>query len=95
MRLREAEEEDVDRWAVDGLVGSRGVEQHAVLVCQIVFGSCEPNATRRKQFAVAGNAHDALQKLVDEYVSLAGQIVKNALGSVFAKYPGIQPLNNN
>ena len=43
---------------------------------------------------VRGNPHDALQKLVDEYVSLAGQIVKNALGSVFAKYPGIQPLNN-
>ena len=39
---------------------------------------------------VRGNLSDALQKLIDEYVSLAGQIVKNALGSVFAKYPSIK-----
>ncbi len=46
-----------------------------------------------KVLDIKGNPHDALQKLVDEYVSLAGQIVKNALGSVFAKYPSIKPLN--
>ena len=46
-----------------------------------------------KVIDIKGNPREALQKLVDEYVSLAGQIVKNALGSVFAKYPSIQPLN--
>lgn len=32
----------------------------------------------------------ALQKLVDEYVKLSGQIVKNALGSIFTKYPQVE-----
>ena len=31
-----------------------------------------------------------VQKLVDKYVELSGQIVKNALGSIFAKYPSIK-----
>ncbi len=31
-----------------------------------------------------------LQQLIDEYVALSGQIVKNALSSVFAKYPSIK-----
>jgi hypothetical protein len=31
----------------------------------------------------------ALKKLIDQYVELSGQIVKNALGPVFAKYPSI------
>jgi hypothetical protein len=31
-----------------------------------------------------------LEQLVDEYVNLSGQIVKNALGSVFAKYPDLR-----
>lgn len=31
-----------------------------------------------------------LQKLVDEYISLSGAIVKNVLGPVLAKYPGIK-----
>ena len=42
---------------------------------------------------ITADPHDALQKLVDEYVNLAGQIVKNALGSVFAKYPSIKLSN--
>lgn len=32
----------------------------------------------------------ALQNLVDEYVKLSGQIVKNALGSIFTKYPQVE-----
>ena len=38
---------------------------------------------------VKGDFKEAVQKLVDIYVDLSGQIVKNALGSVFAKYPNI------
>ncbi|MFH0853404.1 MAG: hypothetical protein V1853_03280 [bacterium] len=37
-----------------------------------------------------GDASEVVQKLVDAYVDLSGQIVKNALGSVFAKYPDIK-----
>lgn len=36
---------------------------------------------------IQGDAQEKIQKLVDSYVELSGQIVKNALGSVFAKYP--------
>ena len=35
------------------------------------------------------NPKDILQSLVDQYVELSGQIVKNALGSIFAKYPDL------
>ena len=38
---------------------------------------------------VQGVYSEVLQRLVDEYVDLSGQIVKNALGSVFEKYPSI------
>jgi hypothetical protein len=31
-----------------------------------------------------------LQKLIDEYVALSGEIVKNAVNSIFQKYPSIQ-----
>jgi len=41
---------------------------------------------------ISENPDDILQRLVNEYVSLSGQIVKNALGSVFEKYPSIQRL---
>jgi len=37
--------------------------------------------------SVGGDPKEALQKLVDQYVELSGQIVKNALASIFAKYP--------
>lgn len=36
-----------------------------------------------------GDPKEIIQKLVDKYVELSGQIVKNALTSVFAKYPAI------
>jgi len=31
-----------------------------------------------------------VQKLIDEYVELSGQIIKSALGSIFTKYPNIK-----
>ena len=39
---------------------------------------------------ISGEPHNVLQSLVDEYVSLSGQIVKTALGSVFEKHPDIK-----
>ena len=41
---------------------------------------------------VQGNAEEKLQKLVDQYVELSGLIVKNALVSIFAKYPMIKKI---
>ena len=40
-----------------------------------------------KVTGVGDNPQETLQKLVDQYVELSGLIVKNALGSIFAKYP--------
>lgn len=42
-----------------------------------------------KVIDVQGNAEEKLKNLVDQYVELSGLIVKNALGSIFAKYPSI------
>lgn len=39
---------------------------------------------------VQGNPADVLKRLIDTYVELSGQIVKNALGPIFMKYPEIQ-----
>lgn len=41
---------------------------------------------------ISGNPEEALKKLIDEYVDLSGQIVKNALGSIFSKYPNIKKI---
>lgn len=38
----------------------------------------------------SGDPQIVLQKLVEEYISLSGEIVKNILGPVFAKYPEIK-----
>ena len=46
-----------------------------------------------KVTGVGDNPKDTLQTLVDQYVELSGQIVKNALGSIFAKYPNLN-VNN-
>ena len=43
-----------------------------------------------KVTGVGENPKETLQNLVDQYVELSGQIVKNALGSIFAKYPELQ-----
>lgn len=42
---------------------------------------------------VKGSPKEAIQKLIDAYVDLSGQIVKGALSSVFAKYPSLKKLN--
>ncbi len=39
---------------------------------------------------VNGPEQVVLQKLIDEYVALSGEIVKNAVNSIFAKYPSIK-----
>ncbi len=46
-----------------------------------------------KVTAISGNPEDVLKKLVDQYVELSGLIVKNALGSIFAKYPSIKKID--
>lgn len=40
--------------------------------------------------SVEGPEQVILQKLIDEYVALSGEIVKNAVNSIFKKYPSIQ-----
>ncbi len=40
--------------------------------------------------SITGDPQAILQNLVDEYISLSGQIVKNILSPVFAKYPDIK-----
>ena len=40
--------------------------------------------------SVEGSEQVILQKLIDEYVALSGEIVKNAVNSIFKKYPSIQ-----
>jgi len=39
---------------------------------------------------LTGDPNEALQKLIDQYVELSGQIVKNALGPIFKKYPSVK-----
>lgn len=46
-----------------------------------------------KVLDVQGDAQEKLKGLVDQYVELSGLIVKNALGSIFAKYPTITKIS--
>lgn len=39
--------------------------------------------------SIDGNPDQVLQSLINEYIALSGQIVKNILTPVFAKYPHI------
>jgi len=39
---------------------------------------------------VSGPEQVILQKLIDEYVALSGEIVRNAVNSIFEKYPSIK-----
>jgi hypothetical protein len=39
---------------------------------------------------IEGVAKDVLQKLIDQYVELSGQIVRATLGSIFKKYPTVE-----
>jgi hypothetical protein len=41
---------------------------------------------------IAGDPKDVIQKLINAYVELSGQIVKSALSSIFDKYPGINKI---
>lgn len=40
--------------------------------------------------SISGNPEEVLQNLINEYIALSGQIVKNILTPVFAKYPDIK-----
>lgn len=42
---------------------------------------------------IHGDPATALKHLIDTYVELSGQIVKNALGPIFMKYPEIKHTN--
>ncbi len=42
---------------------------------------------------IKGDGNAILQQLVNTYVELSGMIVKNALGSIFDKYPDINKVN--
>lgn len=42
---------------------------------------------------IKGDGNVVLQQLVNTYVELSGMIVKNALGSIFEKYPEINKVN--
>lgn len=44
---------------------------------------------------VSGDPQQVLQKLIDEYVSLSGLIVKNIVGTIMSKYPDIKFNVNN
>jgi len=46
-----------------------------------------------KVIEIKGDPGTALQKIVNEYVELSGMIVKNALGSIFEKYPDVKKIN--
>lgn len=39
---------------------------------------------------ISGDPETALKELIDQYVELSGQIVKNALGTIFEKYPFVK-----
>ena len=38
---------------------------------------------------IQGEPKEALQRLIDQYVELSGQIVRATLGSIFQKYPSV------
>lgn len=57
----------------------------AILKARSVMGLMVDNDG--KVTGVGDNPKATLQNLVDQYVELSGLIVKNALGSIFAKYP--------
>lgn len=39
--------------------------------------------------SIDGNPSEVLQSLIDEYISLSGEIVKNVMRPIFEKYPEI------
>ena len=62
--------------------------QIAVLKARGVIGlkvSDDGNVTE-----ISGPEQTILQNLIDTYVALSGEIVKNAVNSIFEKYPSIK-----
>jgi len=43
-----------------------------------------------KVVSLKGDEQTILQRLIDQYIELSGQIVKNVLRPVFQKYPSIE-----
>lgn len=43
-----------------------------------------------KVISVKGDLDEVLNKLIDTYVELSGEIVTNALGTIFTKYPSVK-----
>jgi len=39
--------------------------------------------------SIEGNSSEVLQSLIDEYIALSGEIVKNVMRPIFEKYPEI------
>ncbi|MDO8516238.1 MAG: hypothetical protein Q7S28_03245 [bacterium] len=60
----------------------------AVLKARSIFGLKVADDGAVTEFS--GDPNEILEKLVDAYVDLSGQIVKSALTSVFKKYPEIK-----
>jgi len=46
-----------------------------------------------KVIDIKGDPKETVQKLVNTYVELSGQIVKNAMGSIFDKYPDVKKID--
>jgi len=42
---------------------------------------------------IKGKSEDVLKQLIDQYFYLSGQIVKNALGTIFEKHPTLSRLS--
>ena len=62
----------------------------AILKAHNVSGLVMDN--KGKVIEIKGEPEVVLQKLINEYVELSGMIVKNALGSIFEKYPDIKKI---
>jgi hypothetical protein len=63
--------------------------QIAILKAQSVPGIVVDSNGKVTDIGDAIPPADILQKLIDHYVELSGQIVKNAMDPLFAKYPQI------
>jgi len=46
-----------------------------------------------KVTGIKGDPGIALQKIINVYVELSGMIVKNAMGSIFEKYPNVKKID--
>lgn len=62
----------------------------AVLKARSVSGLTIEDDGKVKE--LKGDPTTALKNLINVYVDLSGQIVKNTLSSIFTKYPGVKQL---